>query len=443
MSDTSSGGRVDALLGKLQERDLYMVLATVLVIYLLFSVVLFGRTIGSALGALEGVTFFMLVYAITALALNLHWGYAGLFNIGVAGFMAVGVYTMTILTRAPDANPAGLGLPIWAGIIAGMAMAAVVGLLAALPALRLRADYLAIVTLGLSEIIRYTLLSSAVDSWMQESTAGVVERFGGDGEVGLGTNGGSGLSITTGPEDVLDRLFYVGGDPSQSENAFGQVVFELGRQLGVRTTLIADIAYLFLLTLMLGLVYLLLYRVGNSPFGRVLKAIREDELVAKSLGKNTDLFKIKVFMLGCALMGLAGILWQGSQDFVSPTSFMPIVTFYVFVALIIGGAGSNTGSVIGGFLFASLLFEAPRRVGGRLRDAIPVADTPNTFAEAFTGPLEFLAYLTGNVGAVQFILLGVVLILIIQRRPDGVLGHRSEPAAAVNLGERSPEGESK
>jgi len=146
-------------------------------------------------------------------------------------------------------------------------------------------------------------------------------------------------------------------------------------------------------------------------------------------------------MLGCALMGLAGILWQGSQDFVSPTSFLPIVTFYVFVAVIIGGSGSNTGSVIGGFLFASLLFEAPRRVGGRLRDTIPLADTPNTFAEAITGPLDFAAYLTANVGSVQFILLGVVLVLIIQRRPDGVLGHRSEPAAAVDLTERTANGD--
>ncbi len=442
MSDTDAGGGpFESILTAVQERDIYMVLATALLIYLLFSVVLFGRTFGSALGALEGVTFFMLVYAITALALNLQWGYAGLFNIGVAGFMAVGVYTMAIATRAPDASPAGLGLPIWAGVLAGMLMAALVGLLAALPALRLRADYLAIVTLGLSEIIRYTLLSTAVDDWLQANTAWLVALFGGDGEAGVGTNGGSGLSITTGPEDVLDWLFYVGGDPTRGENAFGAAVFELGRQLGLRTTLVADIAYLFVLATALAVIYLFLYRVGNSPFGRVLKAIREDELVANSVGKNTDLFKIKVFMLGCALMGLAGILWQGSQDFVSPTSFLPIVTFYVFVAVIIGGSGSNTGSVIGGFLFASLLFEAPRRVGGRLRDTIPVADTPNTFAEAVTGPLEFAAYLTANVGSIQFILLGVVLVLIIQKRPDGVLGHRSEPAAAVDLTGRTTNGD--
>ncbi|WP_178917445.1 branched-chain amino acid ABC transporter permease [Natronomonas gomsonensis] len=427
----SVSSRLEPLFDAIGQRDIYIILATVAGIYLVFSVILLGRTPSSAIGALETVTFFMLVYAITALALNLHWGYAGLFNIGVAGFMAVGVYTMTMLTRAPDADPAGFGLPLWVGVIVGMAASAVVGLLAALPALRLKADYLAIVTLGLSEIIRYVTLSSAVDDWLQSNTARFVT-----GETGVGTNGGSGLSIEVAPSVLVDYLYYTGGDSSAGTTFLGDIVFGFGDTVGLRDPLLVDITYLGVLVVALALFYALLFRIGNSPFGRVLKAIREDELVAKSLGKDTNLFKVKVFMVGCALMGLAGMLWHGSQSFVSPTSFRPVLTFYVFIAVIIGGSGSNTGSVVGGFLFASLLFEAPRRIGGTISNANLVQSTPNSFAEAVAGPLEFLAYTADNIGAIQFIILGVVLVAIIRYRPDGVLGHRTESAAAVDLSNR-------
>jgi amino acid/amide ABC transporter membrane protein 2, HAAT family (TC 3.A.1.4.-) len=184
--------------------------------------------------------------------------------------------------------------------------------------------------------------------------------------------------------------------------------------------------------------YVLLERLGRSPFGRMLKAIREDELVADSLGKNVDLIKIKVFMIGCALMGLAGILWFGSQGNVSPSpQFEPILTFYIFVAVIIGGSGSNTGSVLGGIVFAAVLFEGPRRVGAVLRDTID-APTPPTFGDAVAAadPVGLLAYATDNIAPLQFVLLGMVLIFIMHRRPQGLLGDRIETAAAVDLTRR-------
>jgi branched-chain amino acid transport system permease protein len=187
----------------------------------------------------------------------------------------------------------------------------------------------------------------------------------------------------------------------------------------------------------------LLVRVGNSPFGRVLKAIREDELVANSLGKDTRLFKIKVFMLGCALMGLGGILWEAQRGFTDPTSptFRPIQTFYIFVALIIGGAGSNTGSVLGGALFASLLFQGPLFVSRTVSYLLNLGDAPSSFAAA-VGPIfalevgPFLAYAAGNIEELRFVLLGVVLVYLMQNRPDGLLGHRKEVAASVDLMDR-------
>ena len=154
--------------------------------------------------------------------------------------------------------------------------------------------------------------------------------------------------------------------------------------------------------------------------------------------------KLKVFVIGCALMGPAGILWLGSQANVSPTpQFRPLLTFYVFIAVIIGGSGSNTGSVLGGIVFAAALFEGPRRVGATVRGLID-AQTPASFADAVASldPVTFLAYATDNIAPLQFVFLGIVLVFIIHRRPDGILGDRIETAAAVDISERPSGGES-
>jgi len=414
----------------LEQRDLLMVFATLGVVYVLFSVLVFNQGIGSVVSTLRLVTFLGLVYALTALALNLQWGYTGLFNIGVAGFMAVGVYTMGMVVRAPDASPPGLGLPLPVGILLGMVMAALVGLVAALPALRLRADYLAIVTLGLSEIIRFTLQSSTFNEFL-------IETFG------IGTGGGSGMGM---PQNPVRQIFYVDGSAGAGLTPIGEAVFAvtdegtvLGMEYSISQQAIIEWSYVLVLAVFLILFYLLLDRIARSPFGRVLKAIREDEVVADSLGKNVRLFKIKVFMLGCALMGLAGILWQGSQGFVSPTpQFMPLLTFYVFIAVIIGGSGSNTGSILGGIVFAGILFEAPRRIGAGIRGQIEGVSSPSAFADALAtlDPLVILAYTTDNIAPLQFMLLGLVLIFLMHRRPDGLLGHRMEAASAVDLSAR-------
>jgi len=419
-----------ALLDAAKRSDLGLVLGTLLLVYLAATVLTFTDGLNSVVGLMRTLTFLGLVYALAALALNLQWGYAGLFNIGVAGFMALGVYTMGIVVRSPDPafGPPGFGLPLPVGIVAGMLVAAVVGLLAALPALRLKADYLAIVTLGISEIIRLFLQSSAFDTFLRDT-------------LGVGTGGGRGMGM---PQNPIRDLFLVDGQ-SATPTAFGDLVFGvLGEDaLGISNTILIDWAYIAVLAAFVVGFYVLLERLGRSPFGRTLKAIREDELVADSLGKNVDLIKVKVFVIGCALMGLVGILWFGSQGNVSPTpQFMPVLTFYVFIAVIIGGSGSNAGSVLGGIVFATVLFEGPRRVGASLRDVID-AETPDSFADAIVtlDPTAVLAFATDNIAPLQFVFLGLILVFIMHRRPDGILGDRIETAAAVDLSERPSGGE--
>ena len=419
-----------ALIDAARRSDLGIVLGTLLLVYLAATLLTFSSGLNSVVGLMRTLTFLGLVYALAALALNLQWGYAGLFNIGVAGFMALGVYTMGIVVRSPDPafGPPGFGLPLPVGIVAGMLVAAVVGLLAALPALRLKADYLAIVTLGISEIIRLFLQSSAFDAFLRDT-------------LGVGTGGGRGMGL---PQNPTRELFLVDGQAG-TPTALGEVVFGVFGEsgLGISNTILLDWGYIAVLAAFVIGFYVLLERLGRSPFGRTLKAIREDQLVADSLGKNVDLIKIKVFVIGCALMGLAGILWFGSQGNVSPTpQFMPVLTFYVFIAVIIGGSGSNAGAVLGGIVFATVLFEGPRRVGSSLRDLID-AETPPSFADAVLtlDPTAFLAFATDNIAPLQFVFLGLILVFIMHRRPDGILGDRIETAAAVDLSERPSGGE--
>ncbi|WP_323192620.1 branched-chain amino acid ABC transporter permease [Halostella sp. PRR32] len=411
--------------------DAALMLGVMIGLYALFTV--FGTVLGlnfaGIVSTLQQITFFAAVYALLALALNLQWGYAGLLNIGVAGFMAVAVYTMAMLTapvNAPAGGVPGLGLPIWVGILGGMLVAAVAGGVVALPALRLKADYFAIVTLAFAEIIRITYNSQLFQTF---SVAGFE----------MGTGASRGIPAPTNP--VLSLYYTDPSNYSAGTTAFGSMVFGAFGAIGLDEALVVDITYTLILIGFLVLYYVLLSRIANSPFGRVLKAIRNDELVARSLGKNTRWFKIKTFMLGCALMGFAGILWQGSQSLITPTQFTPMLTFYIFIALIIGGAGSNTGSVIGGALFAGLLFQGPVFVSRIVETVFSLGTAPNTFPDAVAGlaalrvePL--LAYTLSNLASLRFVIVGLVLIYLMLKQPTGILGHRKEIAASIDITER-------
>lgn len=396
-----------------------IVLATVF-LYFFFGL-LAGVRFNAVVSEVESVIFFTAVFALLALALNLHWGYTGLFNIGVAGFMAIGMYTMAIITASPDGSPAGLGLPIWLGVIGGVAAASIAGAIIALPALRVRADYFAIITLGFAEIVRLSI---------QSDTLAEIEI----GDRVYGTGGGSGISYAA-PSNVVEWLFGLVGGVETRDN--------IAAALAVSETMVDRLVYALIVFLFVAIIYVVLRRIARSPFGRLLKAIREDEVVARSLGKNTKLAKIKVFTLGCGLMGLGGILWYGGRaSSINPDSFMPIITFYIFVALIIGGAGSNLGSLIGGFVFAAFLWQGPRYFGVLMPDL----DAPSTFYDAFLelGSLDVLplvVYIADSMNELRWILVGLALIVLMIYRPDGLFGHRKETAAAIDLSSRSDRGD--
>jgi branched-chain amino acid transport system permease protein len=275
------------------------------------------------------------VRALLTLGLNVQWGLAGLVNLGAVAFFAVGAYTAALLAVG--------GTPLvvaWPAAI-GLAAAAAAGL--AMVALRLREDYLAIVTLGFGEVLRLFLLNEA---WL--------------------TRGANGVTAIPRP---LHAQF-------------------AGRY---------DVFYLVMVLTAVGLVYVVLERVRRSPFGRVLRAIREDETVAAVAGKPVFRFKVQAFALGAAVAGLAGILFAHYLAYIEPNMFLPQESLFVWLALILGGSGNNRGALLGSVVLLGLL-EGSRFV----KDVIP--------------------FLTGvRLAAAQQMLVGVVLVVLMIRRPEGLV----------------------
>jgi branched-chain amino acid transport system permease protein len=411
-----------------RQHDVVKLVVLLLAIYTVY--VAAGAALGFPLrgqfNSIAVLTFYIGVFSMLTLALNLHWGYTGLFNIGIVGFMAVGIYVMALVskpqfTAGGAASVGGLGLPLWVGVLAGMLAAAILGFIVALPALRLRADYLAIVTIAMSEIVRFSFLSGTLQQFQL---------------LGLKVGFGGGQGIILDYRDPLIALF----------DAVGLLFLYRGLVDAFRVIVpnnpgpvVNGTVYSAMLLGFVAVYYWLLKRTGESPFGRVLKAIREDEDVAQALGKNTNRFKIKSFMLGCALMGLGGILWLMAQGAVTPNFFRPRITFFVWIALIIGGAGSNTGSVVGGAIFAALLYQGPRYFQSLVARLVDTGNAPGGFGRAVSpllsnfDPFPFLLYTIDSVRQLQLVLMGLVLIWLMHNRPEGLLGHRKETAAAISL----------
>jgi len=238
---------------------------------------------------------FASIYALLSLGLNLQWGYTGLFNVGIAGFYAIGAYTSALLTTPPSPQHlGGLNLPMPVGMLGALLTSGLLAYLVGRPTLRLREDYLAIATVSIAETLRLILKNEA---WL--------------------TNGVQGL------RDI----------PRPFQQTFGASY---------------DLLYLLLLLLIVTGVYLASERLIRSPWGRVLKAIREDEAVAASVGKNVFRFKMQALLLGAMLMGLGGSLYAHYVKFISPDTFNPLMgTFLVWVMLMAGGSGNNRGAVAG------------------------------------------------------------------------------------------------
>lgn len=293
----------------------------------------------------------VLVLCILTMGLNLQWGFTGLFNAGVAGFYAIGGYTHAILTAAPSPQLMGnFGLPWLVGIIAAMLITAVAALVVGLITIRLRGDYLAIATFGIGIMIQ--LVSLNLESW---------------------TGGSQGITRIPKP---LSTWF----EGSLAYNLF----------------------YLVFMVVVVVLVYWALERILSSPWGRVLRAIREDEMAASSLGKSPLSYRLQSFVLGSTLMGLAGALYVTFIGFVSPFDFLPILTFQVWAMLIVGGSGNNRGAMLGALVVWSIWAAS----GVAVSKWVP----PSHAAQG---------------AAIQVILIGLTLVLMLLFKPRGLLGERA------------------
>ncbi|MRX51465.1 branched-chain amino acid ABC transporter permease [Paracoccus sp. S-4012] len=291
------------------------------------------------------------IYAIVVLGLNLQWGYTGLFNAGIVGFYAVGAYGTAILA-GPDraALIGGFGLPFPLALFGGMVLSGIAALIVGLATLRLRGEYLAITTFGIAISIQLVALNF-------ESLTG-----GANGLVGL-------------PRPFADRF----DDP----DLYGLV-------------------FLAAMLATVGIIYLALEAVVRSPWGRLLNALREDEVAARALGKNIAAIRLQAFVLGCMLTGLAGGLYVGFIGFVSPLDFLPILTFQIWAMLIVGGSGNNAGALVGAVTVWGLW-----TMSGLLISRLV--------------PVGFHA----QAGAIQTMLIGLVIVSTLLFRPQGMIGERA------------------
>jgi branched-chain amino acid transport system permease protein len=289
-----------------------------------------------------------LTYALMCLGLNVQWGVTGLFNVGVAGFVAVGAYTSAILTVPDDpARWGGLGLPVGVGWAGAMLASGLAALAIGAVTLRLRHDYLAIATFGIAVAIQLVALN-------------FVPLTG--GPFGIGAI----------PRPLIDVV-----PAGPGYNAL----------------------YLGLVVLVVIAAYVALERLVRSPWGRVLKAIREDEMAAAALGKSATTFRLQAFVIGSMLMGLAGALYAHFIGYIAPEDFLPILTFQVWTMLVVGGSGSNRGALLGGMLVWALWSASGALVGAVLPQGIQARGA-----------------------ALQVVLIGSVLAVVLVLRPRGLTG---------------------
>jgi branched-chain amino acid transport system permease protein len=300
------------------------------------------------------LVFFLVValyYALVCLGLNLQWGVTGLFNVGVAGFVCVGAYTSALLT-GPDAPEhwGGLGWPVALGWLGAAALAGLSALLVGAVTLRLRHDYLAISTFGIAVTIQLVALNFA--------------------------------RLTNGP--------------------FG--IAQIPRPFAgwARTPVGRNVLYLALVATVVTVAYVGLERLVRSPWGRVLRGLREDEAAAAALGKSPTRYRLEAFVLGAMVMGLAGAIYAHFVGFIAPEDFLPILTFQVWTMLVVGGSGSNRGALVGGVLVWGLWSASGAVVTALLPQAMQARGA-----------------------ALQVVLIGVVLAAVLLRRPRGLLGEEA------------------
>ena len=295
------------------------------------------------------------IYAIFTMGLNVHWGYTGLLNFGIAGFFALGAYTSALVTSPMPAGlmanyvkqAFGLNLPFLVGVAAAAVVSGLIALPVGLLTLRLNEGYLAIATLGIAESIRIFLNN---ESWL--------------------ANGPQGLIGLPQPLCTLVPPGYY------------------------------NYVYLVIVLVFLALIYVAIERGIRSPWGRVLRAIREDEIMSGANGKNVFFFKLQSLILGAMIMGIAGALYAHFSAAIQPGVFEPLFgTFIIWAMLTLGGTGNNKGAILGAFIVWALWSWSTFFI---LKIVPPGFETRAPF--------------------IRYILIGLLLVVVVLKRPKGIIG---------------------
>ena len=307
------------------------------------------------------------IYSVLCLGLNIQWGFTGLFNAGIAGFFAIGAYSSALLTAPPTPNHiGGFDLPIPIGLLAAMVFSGIVAYAVGRICLRLRSDYLAMATIGIAEILRLVLKNEA---WL--------------------TNGSRGISNIPRPFEGLPV--------PQAQFAFLAVVLAI---------VVA--------------IYLLIQRGAHAPWGRVMRAIRDDDVAASAVGKDVEQLRLQSFVFGSMIMGLGGALMAHSFKFIGPEATEPLLTtFLVWVMLIAGGSGNNRGAILGAIVIWTIWSSTEILINAVIGWGwLPTGwATQGAFLRVF--------------------LIGLVLQIVLQRYAKGLLPERTVEMAGRTRGGRA------
>jgi len=294
------------------------------------------------------------IYAVFSLGLNIQWGYTGLFNIGIAGFFCIGAYISALITLSPPSgtyaeyvhHAFALNMPFPVGLLGAAVVCGIIAFLIGIPTLKLEEDYLAIATIGIAETVRLIFNN---EQWL--------------------ANGPRGLTGLPQPLSgiVLPRYY--------------------------------NYIYLIIVVTALVFIYFLIERAIRSPWGRVLRAIREDEVSTAMSGKNIFSFKMQAFVFGAMVMGIGGALYAHFTIAISPEVFTPLYgTFIIWVMVMAGGSGNNKGVILGAFVIWAI----------------------------WTGSQFLTAYLPYTLKSrapyIRFLIIGILLEIILISRPKGILG---------------------
>ncbi|MBG1267268.1 branched-chain amino acid ABC transporter permease [Nostoc sp. WHI] len=359
------------------------------------------------------------IFALFALGLNLQWGFTGLINFGHVAFMTLGAYTTVLLSLK--------GVPLLISALAGAIVAALLGLVIGFATLRLREDYLSIVTIGTGELIRLVVNNQELpvgNTWI--SGAFGVQSYP--------------IPLSTEP-NLFFRFVMIGlltllaavtfftlwrwiritqisrtTDLNQRRTSKQEFASRLG--VGIVLAVLAAAIYIsgvmglynynpkaslmLVLLLVLAFVYWRLEILVRSPWGRILKAIREDEEIPKALGKNVFWYKLQSLMLGGAIAGIAGAFFAWQLGAIYPDNFQPQLTFDTWIMVILGGSGNNVGTILGAVIFFAY-------------DALTREVLPRIV------PLD-----EARLGAFRIMVIGLILMILMIWRPQGILGKKEE-----------------